>query len=280
MMLLPTREKLLFAATIVIAFAAPIAHADQFVVVDATYTHSAATTTDSHYRVAPTAQTPKDWTKPVDYANGIAHVVLEVKTKPSDAATRFQICFEGTPTYACTDQSPPYTAPKTYAWETPIANFYQGDDKKINWADGVNTVALILKDTMNNKPQGDPDYVPTDLHVVVTIVSAGDTYQPPAATSDAGVLDAGARDAGARDAARAPDAGGDHFVIDAGARDAAVTRRDASVDAAPMHSGDGDEDAGSAPTKKADGCALGATDASWLLTSLLALAARRRRKRA
>jgi hypothetical protein len=38
---------------------------------------------------------------------------------------------------------------------------------------------LILKDTNNNKPQGDPKYVPTDLHVEVTAVREGATYQPP-----------------------------------------------------------------------------------------------------
>lgn len=84
--------------------------AAQFVVTEITYEHSATTTTDSHMRVVPSPETPTNWKAPTDYATaGKVYVRLEVFTKPSAENTRFQICFEGTPSYACTDQSPIYT---------------------------------------------------------------------------------------------------------------------------------------------------------------------------
>jgi MYXO-CTERM domain-containing protein len=212
-------------------------------------------------------------------------VLLEVKTKPGATPTKFQICFEGTPSYACTDQSPTYTAPGTYQWTTPFSNFYFGGD--VDWSKGINKVALILKDTNNNKPQGDPKYVPTDLHVEVAIVSPGASYVPPA-PRDAGVaFDAGTgSDAGAprldagsggparpiADAGRDQDAGS--TALDAAIRDAGTAAVDGSS-RPPDEGEDGDagtdggsamsggsegtdagdaEDAGS--DKKSDGCSV------------------------
>src|SRR4051812_48383953 len=101
-----------FLRTLALAVAlAPLAPpvASQVVVVEVTYTHSASTTTDSHYRPALRPGTPSNWASPVDYSHGTAYVRLEVFTKPTTAATRYQICFEGSPSYSCTDQAPAYT---------------------------------------------------------------------------------------------------------------------------------------------------------------------------
>jgi len=174
--------------------------ADQVVVTDVTYTHSAETTSDSHYHVTPLAGTPSNWNSPVDYIKGSVHVLLEVKTKPAgDTPTKFQICFEGTPSYACTEQSPTYTKPGKYEWNSAFSSpgFYFGG--QVDWSKGVNQIALILKDTMNNKPAGDPKYMPTDLHVEVSLLSQGASYvAPPAAGSGAGAppVDANAGRAG------------------------------------------------------------------------------------
>jgi hypothetical protein len=51
---------------------------------------------------------------------------------------------------------------------------------------GVQTVALILKDTMNNKPAGDPKYMPTDLHVEVVLLSKDASYVAPSGDAGAG----------------------------------------------------------------------------------------------
>jgi len=115
----------LSAVIIVGALPSKRACAQQFVLTDVSYTHSATTTTDSHYRVSPAEGTPANWTSPVDYTKGSAYVRLRVRTKPSgNAPTRFQICFEGTNSYACTSQSPVYTAPDTYEWTTDLLKFF------------------------------------------------------------------------------------------------------------------------------------------------------------
>jgi hypothetical protein len=260
------------------------ARADQFIVTDVTYTHSGQTTSDSHYRVAPSAATPKDWTKPLDWSKGSVHVLLEVKTKPGETPTKFQICFEGSPTYACTDQSPTYTKPGKYEWSTPFAKFYQASQMK--WANGVSKVALILKDTNNGKPQGDPKYVPTDLHVEVAVVSEGSTYQ--ASSKDAGVADASVKDANVEDStvqdARADedpsDAGEvEETIRDSGTRplDASTPRRDAST-ATGADAGETEEDSAPATASQDDGCALGGTGGQQGWLALLALAFMRRRR--
>ncbi|MBL8717657.1 MAG: hypothetical protein JNL79_16850 [Myxococcales bacterium] len=215
--------------------------AAQFVVAEVTYEHSATTTTDSHLRLPPSAETPKNWKAPVDYATaGTVHVRLEVFTKPSAEKTRFQICFEGTPSYACTDQSPIYTTTGVYTWATPFPSFYQY--AQVDWTKGILKSALILKDDKNVKPApenvGDARsklFMPSKVRVTVTVVSPGSTYVPPstdagvdatidaadaaidaasdAAGSDTGAPDIGAPDTGAKDADAIPD-GGPAAVVD------------------------------------------------------------------
>jgi uncharacterized protein (TIGR03382 family) len=132
---------------------------------------------DSHYHVKPAAGTPANWTSPVDYTQGSVYFALDVKTKPAgDAPTKFQVCFEGSPSYACGDQSPTYTKIGHYTWMTSFTNFYQYS--MVDWTKGVASHALIVKDDMNNKPAGDPKYVPTDLHVLIVMLSKGASYVP------------------------------------------------------------------------------------------------------
>jgi hypothetical protein len=149
--------------------------------------------------VLPRTGTPSNWVSPIDYSHGTAVVRLEVFTKPTTTATRFQICFEGSPSYACTNQAPAYTTTGVYTWSTPFPNFYQYSS--VNWAQGVRDIALILKDTSNGKPAPEnvgatesAKYMPTNLRVTVTLVSPGSTYvDPTVVTPDAGTppVDAG-----------------------------------------------------------------------------------------
>lgn len=205
--------------------------AAQVVVTEITYTHSNDTTNDSHFMVDPLPGTPSNWASPVNYAQGTAVVRLEVFTKPTNAATRFQICFVGSPSYACTNQAPAYTSPGVYTWTTPFTSFYQY--ASVSWSQGVARIALILKDTNNGKPAVEnvgatesARYMPTNLRVTVTLVSAGSTYVPPSSL-DAGPVDAGA----ASDAGPAFDAGSmtDAGEPDAGARDAGALTEDAGL---------------------------------------------------
>jgi MYXO-CTERM domain-containing protein len=220
-------------ASMAVLLSSGSAHAAQVVVADVNYTHSAQTTTDSHYRVPPATGTPTDWTSPVAYSTGSAHVRLEVRTKPNTTTeTTFQVCFEATQNYGCTDISRPYTVTGLYEWDTPFARFFTPGP--VPWERGILRVAILLKDTRNVKPAPENVgaatsalYMPTDVHVTVTIVSAGSTFQPPAGTApvDAGGVGANPRDAadagpaqptGSEDAASLPDARSPSPVQDSG----------------------------------------------------------------
>ncbi|HMI89856.1 MAG TPA: hypothetical protein VK509_00770, partial [Polyangiales bacterium] len=195
-----------------------LAYAEQFVLTDIEYTHSTTTTKDSHYYPTLPANTPKNWVTPVDYAHGSVHIVLDVKTKPpGDAPTKLQVCFEGTPSYACTEQSPTYTTARRVEWDSPFSGFWY--ESTVDWTQGTKKMPLILKDDMNNKPHGDVKYMPTDLHVQVTLVAKGSTFvapPPPTAGSGGGGAggSAGANSGGA--GAGGADAGAQP-AVDAGA---------------------------------------------------------------
>lgn len=172
-------------ASLVAALASGAARAEQIVVLDETWVHG-PDMPDSHFRKEPIGGTPTDWTSPIDYSQGTAYVYLEVHSKPTEQPTKFQVCFEATPTYACTDQSPTYTTTGVYEWATPFANFWSPPGEMVDWSLGVNKLACILKDTMNGKPSADNVgaetaalYMPTEVRMVVTIVSPGGEYVPP-----------------------------------------------------------------------------------------------------
>jgi len=261
-----------FAATMTVAslwsFAAL---ADQFVVLDSTWEHT-ADLPDSHFHVDPLPGTPADWTSPVDYSTGTAYIHLEVFTKPTDTPTKFQVCFEATPTYACTDQSPTYTTVGVLDWSTPFANFWSPPNTMVDWSQGTNKLAVILKDTQNGKPSADNVgaetaalYTPTQVHMVVTIVAEGSVYMPPS-DRDAGTSD----DAGADpDAGRPPvDAGKDASPgPDPNPADAGGT---GGAPAAEPSSAESDGGCNTARTGGAGPC-------GWLAIALAVFVARRRR---
>ena len=273
------RVILVAAALSVASLASSTARADQFVVVDSTWEHT-PDLADSHYRVPPLAGTPADWKSPVDYASGKAYVHLEVFTKPTDQPTKFQVCFEATPTYACTDQSPTYTTVGVVDWETPFSNFWSPPGESVDWSLGTKKIAIILKDTKNGKPSADNVgadtaalYTPTKVHMVVTIVAPGSTYVPPMdmdggppISTDAGLDgDSGPADAGVEMATSTSASGGPVNTDDAGA--------DAGAGGSPSSSG-GSE----------GGCSVAANrdrteDAGWLALAVAAAFAGRLRRR-
>lgn len=182
--------------------------AEQVVVLDETWVH-APDLPDSHYRVPPIEGTPTNWVSPIDYSKGKAYVYLEVHTKPTQQETKFQVCFEATPTYACTAQSPTYTEVGTIEWETDFAGFWSPPGEMVDWTKGTNKIAVILKDTMNGKPSADnvgPEkaalYMPTEVRMVVTLVEPGGVYVPPTPT---GADSTGGDDTGDTDASSSGD---------------------------------------------------------------------------
>src|SRR5687767_1633584 len=100
-----THAKWLFGFALLAGVASQARAQDQVEFLDVTYTATAANTENSHYYVDLSAG-PADWREPVDYASGRVHARLEVLSKPSDEPTLYNICFEGTPSYACMPYSP------------------------------------------------------------------------------------------------------------------------------------------------------------------------------
>jgi hypothetical protein len=170
------RSQFLHAA--VLLMASTISHtvrADQVVLTDISWSHPTDAASESRYHVNLAAGAPSNWKSPVDYTQGSFYFALDVKTKPAgDAPTKFQVCLEGATNYACADQSPVYTKTGHYTWTGQFSTmWYSGD---MDWTKGASTLGLTIKDDMNNKPAGDPKYVPTNLHVTVVLLSKGTTW--------------------------------------------------------------------------------------------------------
>lgn len=268
------RAGVVAAAATVVSLWSGAAFADQFVVVDSTWEHT-PDLADSHYRVAPLPGSPSDWRKPVDYASGTAHVHLEVSTKPTDQPTKFQVCFEATPTYACTDQSPTYTTVGVIDWETPFSNFWSPAGTSVDWTLGTKKIAIILKDTKNGKPSADNVgaqtaalYTPTQVRMVVTIVAPGSTYVPPPPP----MVDAGPGDTDGG----AGGAGGSGSTSTGPAIQDAGDTLDAGVEADGGTSPD--------PDKSDSGCSVGpdlgsTRNVAWLALAVVAAGLTRLRRR-
>src|SRR5688500_1763223 len=96
-------RRAIFGIAIAIGSWSSSAAAAQLVVFDAMWEHTANIRDSHHYPRL--NRVPASWVSPVNYGAGTAHVHLEVLTKPTRTLTKFQVCFEGTPTYACTAQS-------------------------------------------------------------------------------------------------------------------------------------------------------------------------------
>ena len=272
-----TRRSITLALGMTMASTSAVAAAEQFVVIDETWTHS-PDLADSHKRFDPAVSTPGDWVSPIDYSQGTAYVYLEVHTKPTAQETKFQVCFEATPTYACTAQSPTYTTTGTYEWATPFASFWSPPNESVDWTLGTKRIACILKDTMNNKPSADNVgdevaalYMPTEVRMVVTVVSPGGTYVPPTPTGEGGAGGTGEGGSGG-DPTTAGSGGAGSGTGGASAGGSATTSGGAN-DGAPSSS---EEEGGcsftSASRHREDG---------WALTALVvALGAAARRRRA
>jgi MYXO-CTERM domain-containing protein len=288
----PLPRILAAAATLLVWSASSVASAEQVVVFDQTWVHTPEMP-DSHYRLPPDLGTPEDWTSPVDYSQGSAWVYLEVHSKPTDQETKFQVCFEATPTYACTYQSPTYTSVGTYEWETPFDGFWSPEGQFVDWAQGTNNIACILKDTENGKPSADNVgdevaalYTPTDVRMVITLVEAGSVYEPPTPTgADTGTDSGGgsSSDGGTESSGSSSGSAGDDSTT-ASADDAPPSDDDGptpttTAGLTTTDAGTSSDGSGGAPADEDDsGCACtsGRSDARGGLALLVLLGLRRR----
>lgn len=163
---------------------ASAAHAQQqFLLLDTTYTATSQNTNDSHFETNPASGIPSNWQSPTDYTQGKAYVELDILQKPSDQSTLYNVCFTNDSGAACLPYPPAYTATGHIAWSANFTDFW--NFKVVDWTKGVTKVELILKDTMENKKQGDAAFYPYTAHVVISIVPQGAKYVVPASSGGA-----------------------------------------------------------------------------------------------
>jgi hypothetical protein len=165
--------------------------AEQFVLFDVTFPFTQmdaenSTPSKSHYYVKGSmlnAQRPVDWTTPVDYRNGTAHVRIEVLEKPAGGQpTTWSICYipnkgQGNG-YGCTNTNT-YQEKGVYEKDVPMTSFWE--NKAIIWSEGIKQMDIVMKDDHNLHAHKRPDpdkFFPTKVRITVVQVSAGSTYDP------------------------------------------------------------------------------------------------------
>jgi hypothetical protein len=167
------------------------ARADQFVLFDATFTFTKndadnSKPSPSHYYVRDkmmNAERPQNWTTPVDYRNGTAHVRLEVLEKPAGGeATTWSVCYipnkgrdKG---YGCFN-TPVYEQAGVYEKDIDMTKFWQHDS--IVWEEGIKEMHLVIKDNSGgsghaHKRKDHEKFFPTKVRMTVVQVSAGSKY--------------------------------------------------------------------------------------------------------
>ena len=169
--------------------AASTAHAEQFVLLDVTFTFTKADADNgmpnkSHYYVKSdrlNPNTPIDWTKPIDYRNGRVHVRTEVMDKPAGSAeTRWTLCYiarKGIDAgYGCSNTAA-YKEKGVWEFEQGMTEWWQNDN--IDWTQGIKQEDLVMKDSKGVFAHTMPDperWFPTTLRITMIQVSAGSTY--------------------------------------------------------------------------------------------------------
>lgn len=165
--------------------------AEQFVLFDVTFPFTQtdaenSTPSKSHYYVKGpmlNVQRPVDWTSPVDYRNGTAHVRIEVLEKPAGSQpTTWSICYipnhgQGNG-YGCTNTNV-YAEKGVYEKDVPMTSFWE--NKAIIWSEGIKQMDIVMKDDHNLHTHKRPDpekFFPTKVRITVIQVSAGATYDP------------------------------------------------------------------------------------------------------
>lgn len=165
--------------------------ADQFVLFDITFTftHEDALNSkpsQSHYYVKSdrlNAARPKDWTTPVDYRNGTAHLRLEVLEKPDGGQpASWSVCYipykgqnHG---YGCIGTGA-YKEKGVIEKDLGMTTFWQNND--IVWSEGIKEMHLVLKDDHNTHAHKLPNpekFFPTKVRMTLIQVSKGAKYDP------------------------------------------------------------------------------------------------------
>jgi hypothetical protein len=183
---------MLLAAAVVLSGAAPAPRrAQQFVLIDVTFTFTQedaenSKPSKSHYYVRGAQvnpERPKDWTSPTDYRNGTVHIRTEVLEKPEGGQpTTWSLCYipnKGRKNgYGCTHTGV-YREKGVHERDEPMTRFWENDS--IVWEEGVKEMHLVLKDDQNlhAHKRADPErFFPTKVRITMVQVAAGATYDP------------------------------------------------------------------------------------------------------
>lgn len=185
------RAHSLLLSLIVLLAAAVSGHAEQFVLFDVTFTFTKedadnSKPSPSHYYVKAdrlNAQRPKDWTAPVDYRNGTAHLRIEVLEKPAGGEpAMWSVCYipykgqnHG---YGCLGTGA-YKDMGVHEKDIPMTSFWQNND--ILWDQGIKEMHLVIKDGkgVHAHKHGEPQkFFPTKVRMTLIQVSKGATYDP------------------------------------------------------------------------------------------------------
>jgi MYXO-CTERM domain-containing protein len=164
-----------YCATFVALVAASPVYAQQFVLVDQTYTATAENTEDSHFVAELRSGIPANFSAPTDYANGRLHVELEILEAPGETLTNYNICLHNSSNYACLPYVP-YTGEGTYDAD-PVFNMIWNYEE-VDWSQGVNKVELILKNQGEMLVHGDAAFYPYKAHLKLFVVAEGARFDP------------------------------------------------------------------------------------------------------
>lgn len=182
-----------FASLILSLGLATSCWAEQFVLFDVTFTYTKEDTDNSkpsksHYYVKSKmlgSEVPKDWTSPIDYRNGSAHVRLEVLDKPvGSEPTTWSICYipnKGQKNgYGCLGTDV-YREKGVYEKDVSMLKFWENDS--IIWTEGIKQMDLVIKDNSGggghaHKRADHEKFFPTKVRMTVVQVSAGAKYDP------------------------------------------------------------------------------------------------------
>lgn len=235
------------AAAGLIALTPSVAHAEQFLLFDATFTYTwedaiNATPSKSHFYVKESnflnKQRPLNWVSPVNYRTGKVHIRLEVLEKAAGGQSQgWGLCYVGNAgSYGCpyTDY---YTGVGVYERDVKMDSFY--NNATIDWSKGIKQVDLVY--TINNSGQGHvhffPDLkektTPTKVRITLVQLSEGSTYDPsilPGGSGGAG----GASGAGGSSGSAGASSAGSAGTVSAGAGGSAGS---VSVAGAPSTAG-------------------------------------------
>jgi hypothetical protein len=170
-----------------------VSRAEQFVLFDVEFTYTKADADNSkpsksHYYVKGekiNPNRPRDWTAPVDYRNGTAHIRLEVLDKPPGGApTTWTICYipnkgKGNG-YGCTGTGI-YREAGVYERNVRMREFWENES--IIWKEGIKQMDLVIKDDSGggghaHKRADAERFFPTKVRITVVQVSAGSRYDP------------------------------------------------------------------------------------------------------